>query len=169
MAEYSAPEADDFSPAEALAELLKLLDQIFLEIDNHREFLFPRRFDSRAQFLAFGEARRQVSELVEVIFDFVTADDSRNQLIEYGLQGEPLRFKLEVVAFANKQIPPARNRTLERLSDGRAPRSWPYRKAVKNTLAAIDGPLESLTKMLQIGEPVVEFKKALEVLLDISN
>ena len=47
-------------------------------------------------------------------------------------------------------------------------RGWSlYRRALRATLAAIDGPLESLTAALGAKQGLVEFKKALEVLLDL--
>ncbi|GEM_PF-453693 len=173
MAEYFAPESDDFASGEALVGMLKLLDQLFLEIFEDRWLLLPDRFsgvfarDESALPAAFDEARGQIKELIDAILAFVEVGAYRARLLDYGLTGAPLRFKLQVIEYANFQIPPARNRALERVSDRRRWRPWGYRKVVKGTLAAIDGPLESLTKMLGIGESVVEFKKGLEVLLDL--
>ena len=168
MAEFAVPDLDSFEPADAIIRMLKLLDALFDEIAQDRRLLFPPQFEGAAFSDARGQARQQIYELIEAVRLFTRIASNEPRLRDYGLTDQALRFKLQVIEFTNNQIPRARQDTLRRITNGRTPGRWNlYGRAMRGTLAAIDGPLESLTKMLGIGEGVVEFKKGLEVLLNL--
>lgn len=166
MAEYSVGPREGFEHRRALAAMLRLLHDLLKEIWQDRELLFPRSFQGPPPE-ALEIALARLRDLMGIVENMEVSPD---RLDDFGLRGEPLYFKLQVVEAANNAVGPARNRALERVADGRSRRRWwVYRWAVKATLEAIDGPLESLTKMLGVAEGIVEFKKAVEVLLGIRN
>jgi hypothetical protein len=166
MASFTVASAEAFEEREALIALLNLLADLIGEIWEDRELLLPQMpLFADGQPMAFAIARDQIGQLSQLV---LSADRPAEAWDDYGLRGEPLRFKLLIVAFANDRIRPARNRALEAVTDGERPgRLTFYRRAVQGTLAAIDGPLESLTKFIGAKEGVVEFKKGLEVLLGL--
>lgn len=169
MADYRAPPFRDFDHRRALVEMLLLLLQLLQEIWSDRERLFPRAFQGPPHD-AYEIALSRLRDLMGLIESMEVSSD---RLFDFGLRGEQLHFKLLVIQAANDRIAPARNRALEAVSNdrprGNRRRWFTYRWAVKATLEAIDGPLESLTKMLGVAEGIVEFKKAVEVLLGLSN
>lgn len=166
MASFTVAGPEAFDERQALVALLALLSDLIVEIWEDRELLLaplPIFADGPPQ--AFAIARDQIGQLSQLV---ISADRPPEAWDDYGLRGEPLRFKLLIVAYANDRIAPARNQALEAVTNGEQPgRLAFYRRAVRGTLAAIDGPLESLTKLLGAKEGVVEFKKGLEVLLGL--
>src|SRR5690606_12242037 len=93
------------------------------------------------------------------------ADFDAPAMIEHRLQGEALRFKMLTIQAAFRQVVASHPNQNPGMSRG-----WSlYRRALRGTLAAIDGPLESLTAALGAKQGLVEFKKALEVLLDLRS
>ena len=167
MAEFSVGPRNGFEHRRALAAMLELLHDLFKEIWRDREVLLPRSSHEPSSPEALEIALARLRDLMGLVENMEVSPD---RLDDFGLRGEALYFKLQVVEAANNNIAPARSRVLEQVSDGRRRRSWwIYRWAVKATLEAIDGPLESLTKMLGVAEGIVEFKKAVEVLLGLWN
>ena len=164
MADFYVEDRGNFDHRKALIEMLQLLAALFRETWEDQNLLFPVGFTT--DDAALDGALAQIGALIEAV---ARLERSEVELNDYGLIGDPLRFKLLVVAHANNQIGPARNRALERVSDGAGSEDRGfYRRTVKGALGAIDGPLESLTKLLGVNEGLVEFKKAIEVLLDLA-
>ena len=127
---------------------------------------------NRATNLTFEAAGLHVDmskQLIDAsVLDALTAlvgdaDFAAPAMVEHRLQGEALRFKMLAILAAYRLVvaaQPSRNPGMSR--------GWSlYRRALRGTLAAIDGPLESLTAALGARQGLVEFKKALEVLLDL--
>ncbi|KQW72203.1 hypothetical protein ASE17_04880 [Phenylobacterium sp. Root77] len=166
MASFTVASAEEFDERLALVALLDLLVELIGEIWEDRELLLPPLpLFADGQPAAFAIARDQIALLSQLV---MTVEQPLEVWDDYGLRGEALRFKLLIVAFANARIAPARNQALGAVTDGERPgRLAFYRRAVQGTLAAIDGPLESLTKFIGVKEGVVEFKKGLEVLLGL--
>jgi len=113
---------------------------------------------------AFLAARLLALEDIDALNILVReADFTTTAMVEHRLQGEALRFKMLAILAAYRLVvaaQPSRNPGMSR--------GWSlYRRALRGTLAAIDGPLESLTVALGAKQGLVEFKKALEVLLDL--
>ena len=163
MAEFKAPVEDGFDHRAALVEMLNFLAQVLTEVWRDSRWLLPARF--REEPVALMIARDQIGLLIAAVW---ASELSPARWDDYGLRGEALRFKLQVIEIANAQSQRLRSLVLERETDGRTRRTWwPFRRAVRQTLAAVDGPLESLTKLLGVHEGVVEFKKGVEVLLGV--
>lgn len=162
---FEVEPAETFDHRDALDRMLALLDAVIVEIWEHRRILFPRPFPME-EWRGLEFARQDIAELRRMV---AIMDLSPEDLLEFGLIGERLRFKMLVIQTADQPRENLRNRSLERAVErNRGSRDWKlYRRAIEGTLSAIDGPLESLTKALGAKEAVVEFKKALEVLLRI--
>lgn len=169
MAQFVVPDRDTFDDRDALVRILVLLRDLFREIWEDRDVLLPASVAAglpRAIDFAMG----QLGALIERVADRRQALGTAEEIEDFGLTGDALRFKMLVIAFANDRSREARNRVLEGVTDGRNRGRWRfYRRALGGTLAAIDGPLESLTKLLGAKEGVVEFKKAIEVALGLAS
>lgn len=157
--EVSDPES--FDHRKALVRMLALLEEIIAEIWEFREILsLPQSID----YTGFELALEDIRALKWMTSDLSMADE---RLLDFGLSGDRLRFKMLVIQAAERPREFVRNRALEQAVE-RNRRGWTwgsYRRVLDTTLSAIDGPLESLTKALGAKEAVVEFKKGLEVLL----
>ncbi|MNE18297.1 hypothetical protein D3C77_182440 [compost metagenome] len=163
--EVAPPEG--FDPRQALTRMLELLRQLINMIAEFRETLILTSGGAPADAVlddAFLAARGLAMDDLDALIVLVgEADFDAPAMIEHRLQGEALRFKMLTIQAAFRQVVASHPNQNPGMSRG-----WSlYRRALRGTLAAIDGPLESLTAALGAKQGLVEFKKALEVLLDL--
>jgi hypothetical protein len=167
MDEFEVAPPESFDSRQALTRMLALLRHLIDMIAEFRETLILTSGGDPADPVldeAFLAARSLALEDIDALTALVgDADFAAPAMVEHRLQGEALRFKMLAILAAYRLVvaaQPSRNPGMSR--------GWSlYRRALRGTLAAIDGPLESLTAALGARQGLVEFKKALEVLLDL--
>lgn len=166
MDEFEVAPSEGFDPHVALTRMLELLRRLIDQIAEFREALIltsggPANAALDDSFLAARElAMEDLKSLIALVRD---ADFGTPAMLDHRLQGDALRFKMLTVQAAYSYVVAAHPNRNPGMSQG-----WSlFRRALRGTLAAIDGPLESLTAALRVKQGLVEFKKSLEVLLDL--
>jgi hypothetical protein len=166
MAQYAAPQAP-FDDSTAIIDLLNFLKAFLDEIFAPAGAWYPLLPSENREALRQAYTQ-QIRGQIDALIGLVGAPAFRNdpRRAEFGLGGPSLGPKLGLVQTVNDQLP--RNPILDDIVNDR-PRGvrGAMRKGARNVLEAIDIVLDSLTRLLGAHEGLVEFKKALALLLGI--
>jgi len=169
MEEFDVSPLESFIPAVALERMLRLLLSLFDVINDHRrEMLLSASQDAVTYHLdetylaALQIARDDTRDLIRLL---QTVDFSITEKEHLRLNGPMLRFKMMAIKMAIQEANGAHP-----IHGHATQRGWAlYRRAILTAMKLMQCPLMTLTQVVDGPRGTIEFKQALETLMEYKS